>query len=304
MASDLLSKSLDEIISERRGSEKRGGGGKREKSGTSRGSGGGGGPMRREKKPVNDASAPFTSSTPSSKSVFVGTFSWGPDVSEEEQNAQVQSLFEEVGIRDVEEVSLEGKTGGNMFLLCRFSTHEQAKAAIDALNGKVVPFARKPVVAREDRGARAPKPSSSSSEAPSELAPFKVEIPNNRGVVGGGGGGGGRNNGLEPIIILKKSHPDHPSHASAGGGSGFRVKVDGIPWSFVDDELRKTFESCGKVLDARVARRRDGKSEGWGTVSYLKLSDMQRAIRDMDGAIIQGGGLGKPMTLVVTEDRK
>jgi RNA recognition motif-containing protein len=80
--------------------------------------------------------------------------------------------------------------------------------------------------------------------------------------------------------------------------------VDGIPWSFVDEELRKTFESCGKVLDARVARRRDGKSDGWGTVTYRTLNDMQRAIRDMDGAIIQGGGLGKTMTLVVTEDRK
>ena len=262
-SSDLLSKSLDEIIKER--------------------SSGRGGPR-------------------ASKSVFVGTFSWAPGVSEDEQNAQVQALFEEVGVRDVEEVSLEGKASGNMFLLCRFSTPEQAKAAIDALNGKVVPFARKPVVAREDRGSKisAAKPSTSTSETTSELASFKVEIPNNRGVVGGGRYHGG---GAEPIIILKKSHPDHPSHSSAGG-AGFRVKVDGIPWSFVDEELRKTFESCGKVLDARVARRRDGKSEGWGTITFRTPGEMQRAIRDMDGAIIQGGGLGKNMTLVVTEDRK
>lgn len=299
-SSDLLSKSLDEIIKERKGTR-----GERTRGGSSRGrSRGGGGPMRREKKSSNDTSAPFTSA---SKNVFVGTFSWSSEVNEEEQNAQVQALFEEVGVRDVEEVSLEGKAGGNMFLLCRFSTTEQAKAAIEALNGKIVPFARKPIVAREDRGTRSSATAATSAKSTSgttegsisELASFKVEIPNNRGFISGG-----RHLGSEPIVILKKSHPDHPSHGNAAHGSaGFRIKVDGIPWSFVDEELKKTFDSFGKIVDARVARRRDGKSDGWGTVTFLRQVDMQRAIREMDGAIIQGGGV-KAMTLVVTEDQK
>jgi RNA recognition motif-containing protein len=255
---------------------------------------------RREPRPQQQqqqrvaAAAPYASSSSSSaapmlttKSVFVGSFAFA-GVPEDVQNEHVKSLFADAGIKRVKEVSLEGGADGKpMHMVCQFETFPEAKAAIATLNGRVVPFAPRPLVAREDaKAARAAKEAAAKAlgagagagaGAGGELAPFKVQI---------GGGAPQASSGGE-LRVIKKGHVEHPA---SGGARAFSVRVSNIPTSLVDDELRSIFASCGAIVEARIARRRDGKPEGFGTVSFSKRDGAVRAVREFHEAVIKGAG--------------
>jgi len=256
---------------------------------------------RREQRPQQQraaAAAPYASSSASpmltTKSVFVGSFAFA-GVPEDVQNEHVKSLFADAGIKRVKEVSLEGGADGKpMHMVCQFETFPEAKAAIAAINGRVVPYAPRPLVAREDaKAARAAKEAAAKAlgagagagaGAGGDLAPFKVQI-----------GGGAPQASSGELRVIKKGHVEHPA---SGGARAFSVRVNNIPTSLVDDELRSIFASCGAIVEARVARRRDGKPEGFGTVSFAKRDGAVRAVREFHEAVIKGAGGDKTIAVI------
>jgi hypothetical protein len=148
---------------------------------------------------------------------------------------------------------------GHQYLVATFERFEEAESAFTKLGGKRVSFASRPLVVRpyEDRGegpAAAGAASSSSAAA-----------------------GGGR------VSLVKRTSAEHPANQGAT-----TVKLSNIPWDVTEDDLRDSFSSAGKVLDARIARLGNGRSAGWATITYSSVQAAEKAIREFDGALLNG----------------
>ena len=68
-----------------------------------------------------------------------------------------------------------------------------------------------------------------------------------------------------------------------------KVFVGGMSWDTNDDSLRRAFEEFGPVSDAKVIlNRENGKSRGFGFVTFESNDAASRAISEMDGQDLDG----------------
>ena len=67
------------------------------------------------------------------------------------------------------------------------------------------------------------------------------------------------------------------------------IFVAGLPYDMDDAELREFFEKFGKVNSAKVAMDKDtGKSRGFGFVEMPDDTAAQKAISELNGAVVEG----------------
>jgi RNA recognition motif-containing protein len=70
---------------------------------------------------------------------------------------------------------------------------------------------------------------------------------------------------------------------------GNKLFVGGISWNTDERTLRDAFEDVGEVTEAKIITDREtGRSRGFGFVSFANSADAQRAIQELDGAMLDG----------------
>lgn len=71
-----------------------------------------------------------------------------------------------------------------------------------------------------------------------------------------------------------------------------RLFVGSLSWGTTEEDLRAAFEEHGEVTDCRIITHRDGehegKSKGFGFVTFADDTEGANALRLMDGAEIDG----------------
>ena len=68
-----------------------------------------------------------------------------------------------------------------------------------------------------------------------------------------------------------------------------KLFVGGLAWATTDDGLRQAFDRFGEVSEAKVIMDREtGRSRGFGFVSFANDDHCQAAMREMDGAQLDG----------------
>jgi RNA recognition motif-containing protein len=73
---------------------------------------------------------------------------------------------------------------------------------------------------------------------------------------------------------------------------GNRLYVGNLSFNSNEDTLREAFSACGDVTDVRVMSDREtGRSRGFGFVTMGSADAAQRAIREMNGAMVDGRAL-------------
>ena len=71
-----------------------------------------------------------------------------------------------------------------------------------------------------------------------------------------------------------------------------KLFVGGLSWNTSDEDLRRAFEEFGAVADAKVITDRDsGRSRGFGFVTMENSDDAATAMKEMDGADLDGRSL-------------
>ncbi|MDF1797178.1 MAG: RNA-binding protein [Coxiellaceae bacterium] len=63
-----------------------------------------------------------------------------------------------------------------------------------------------------------------------------------------------------------------------------KIFIGNLPWSVGDDALRETFGQYGSILECVVIKERDGRSKGYGFVTYTIPNAAEAAIKEMNGA--------------------
>jgi RNA recognition motif-containing protein len=72
-------------------------------------------------------------------------------------------------------------------------------------------------------------------------------------------------------------------------GPPCRLFVGGLSWETTADDLRKTFEDVGAVVDAVIVLDRDtGDSRGFGFVTMADRRAATKAVRDLSGFELDG----------------
>ncbi|KAI0676261.1 hypothetical protein C8Q78DRAFT_996283 [Trametes maxima] len=99
------------------------------------------------------------------------------------------------------------------------------------------------------------------------LSPFGASIPLSGEDEGGGGGGGGGSG----------SRPGTAPQASRN------LFVGNLPFHIQWQDLKDLFRQAGAVQRADVALGADGRSRGFGTVSFANEADAERAVRMFNG---------------------
>jgi cold-inducible RNA-binding protein len=68
-----------------------------------------------------------------------------------------------------------------------------------------------------------------------------------------------------------------------------KLFVGGLSWNTTDELLREAFSVHGEVVEAKVLTDRDtGRSRGFGFVTMASGDQMQAAIRELDGSMLDG----------------
>jgi len=71
-----------------------------------------------------------------------------------------------------------------------------------------------------------------------------------------------------------------------------KLFVGGLSWDTSSEDLRAAFEGCCAVADAKVISDRDtGRSRGFGFVTLSNPSELEQAIQQMDGFMLDGRNL-------------
>eukprot|EP00183_Erythrolobus_madagascarensis_P006236 CAMPEP_0185843874 /NCGR_PEP_ID=MMETSP1354-20130828/251_1 /TAXON_ID=708628 /ORGANISM="Erythrolobus madagascarensis, Strain CCMP3276" /LENGTH=190 /DNA_ID=CAMNT_0028543453 /DNA_START=52 /DNA_END=624 /DNA_ORIENTATION=+ len=84
-----------------------------------------------------------------------------------------------------------------------------------------------------------------------------------------------------------------------GGGGGYsqrsfpdkrlQVYVGNVSWGTTDENLEEAFSGIGEITEARIVKDRDtGRSRGFGFVTFVDESCIQKAIQMMDGEELDG----------------
>ncbi|MEM9070079.1 MAG: RNA-binding protein [Myxococcota bacterium] len=80
-----------------------------------------------------------------------------------------------------------------------------------------------------------------------------------------------------------------------------KLFVGSLAWATTDDGLREAFERFGEVVEAKVITDRDtGRSRGFGFVTFAEAEAADTAMREMDGAQLDG----RRLNVNVAQDRQ
>ena len=75
-----------------------------------------------------------------------------------------------------------------------------------------------------------------------------------------------------------------------GPSSEFGIFVGNISYKCTENDLKKFFKDCGKVLDVRLAKKPDGKLKGFAHVDFENKEAMEKAVKK-NGQELQGRAL-------------
>jgi len=71
-----------------------------------------------------------------------------------------------------------------------------------------------------------------------------------------------------------------------------RLFVGSLAWATTEEDLRAAFEEHGEITDCRIITHREGehegKSKGFGFVTFANDDEGENALRQMDGAKVDG----------------
>ena len=71
-----------------------------------------------------------------------------------------------------------------------------------------------------------------------------------------------------------------------------KLFVGGLSWDTSSDDLRRAFEAFCTVTDCKVISDRDtGRSRGFGFVTLANPGEIEEAIKQMDGFMLDGRNL-------------
>lgn len=87
------------------------------------------------------------------------------------------------------------------------------------------------------------------------------------------------------------SFPSSSSSSNTGNredNNGMRLYVGNLPWSATDDSLFDYFSRCGDVVSTKVVYQADGRSRGFGFVTFGNSVDADMAKNKLDGASMDG----------------
>ncbi|XP_010446462.1 PREDICTED: glycine-rich RNA-binding protein 8-like [Camelina sativa] len=69
----------------------------------------------------------------------------------------------------------------------------------------------------------------------------------------------------------------------------YRCFVGGLAWATGDQDLQRTFEQFGEVIDSKIINDREtGRSRGFGFVTFKDEKSMRDAIEEMNGKELDG----------------
>ena len=74
-----------------------------------------------------------------------------------------------------------------------------------------------------------------------------------------------------------------------GGNMGKKIYVGNLPFSYGFNELKGLFEKFGEIQEALViADRYNGRSKGFGFVTFVEEAAAQKAIEEVNGKDAEG----------------
>lgn len=99
------------------------------------------------------------------------------------------------------------------------------------------------------------------------------------------------------------SRPRPPRVQHTGEPSKTTLFVANLPFAVDDAGLQQVFEGQ-KVKEARVAIRRDGRSRGYGFVTFENEEDMQAALKVVDKTLVEGREIAVRVVMGDMSERK
>mmetsp|Transcript_12872 Transcript_12872/g.39592 ORF Transcript_12872/g.39592 Transcript_12872/m.39592 type:complete len:165 (+) Transcript_12872:178-672(+) len=93
---------------------------------------------------------------------------------------------------------------------------------------------------------------------------------------------------------LGEMRSDSPQRGGERGGgytdeSKRKIFVGNLAWATDENSLSRGFSHLGNIVDSRVVRSpHDQRSRGFGFVTFEDESSAERALREMEGAFIDG----------------
>ena len=78
--------------------------------------------------------------------------------------------------------------------------------------------------------------------------------------------------------------------AKKGPSTEFGIFVGNISYKCTENDLKKFFKDCGKVVDVRIAKKPDGKLKGFAHVDFETKEGMEKAV-EKNGKELQGRAL-------------
>ena len=80
------------------------------------------------------------------------------------------------------------------------------------------------------------------------------------------------------------------NNAKRGPSSEFGIFVGNISYKCTENDLKKFFKDCGKVVDVRLAKKPDGKLKGFAHVDFENKEAVDKAV-EKNGQELQGRAL-------------
>src|ERR1017187_38489 len=88
------------------------------------------------------------------------------------------------------------------------------------------------------------------------------------------------------------TRPGHDAEKTENKNMGNRLYVGNLSFSATNDTVRAAFSSFGEITDVHVVSDRDsGQSRGFGFVTMGSADAAQKAIAEMNGAMLDGRAL-------------
>ena len=66
------------------------------------------------------------------------------------------------------------------------------------------------------------------------------------------------------------------------------VFVGRLNFRTIEDDVRFHFEQCGRVVDCKIVCDGNGRSKGFGFVSFERPQDAELAVEKLDGSVLDG----------------
>ncbi|XP_057779138.1 29 kDa ribonucleoprotein A, chloroplastic-like [Salvia miltiorrhiza] len=206
--------------------------------------------------------------------LFVGNLPFSVD------SAALADLFQQAGSVEEVEVIYDKATGRSRgFAFVVMSTIEEAEAAVEQFNGYEI----------EGRALRVnsgPPPPKRESSFGGRDSSFGGSRGRERSSYGNNSFGGPRGGG---------------SRERSSFGNANKIYVGNLSWDVDNLALESVFSEHGNVQEARVVYdRENGRSRGFGFVTYSSAEEVNKAVASLDGTELEG----RPIRVSPAEDRR